>query len=242
VGFFSGAYVASDGSQYSALLKVTESGYASGMSQTYSGAAPLSEVAWVAGAINGVTTRVGSTGAAYTRNDGYQYSSVQFLTESGYAAGTSNRYTGANQVGSTAWIYDISHDAFAPLVFSIRLSDGYSSSSISQLSESGLAIGQYELFDGSGNDLGARAFAWTPSQGAFDLGSSVTGGLNANGWSSLNSADFANNLGEIFGTGTRLTNGGTAVYLIVPEPSTAALLGLGFLWAGGLRRRSRAVA
>jgi MYXO-CTERM domain-containing protein len=236
VGFSSAAYTATDGTQTSTLEKLTESGYAGGTSQTYSGPTVVADIAWVAGAISGATTRVGSSGTAYTRNDGYQYSAVQFLTESGYAAGTSNRYTGANQVGSTAWIYDTSHDAFTPLVFSIRASDGYASSDITQLSESGLAIGQYELFNGTGTDLGARAFAWTPGQGAFDLGSVVNGGLSATGWAALNSSDFANALEQIIGDGQRLSNGGSAVFLLVPEPS-AALLGLLGLLSIGLRRR-----
>lgn len=100
--------------------------------------------------------------------------------------------------------------------FSTR-SDGYTYSLARYLGEDGLILGTYTLFDAFENDLGARAFSFTVSDGLHDLGSLVEGGLTANGWDFLADAIRANNLGQILGYG-KLTSqsGGQMAYLLTP--------------------------
>ena len=50
---------------------------------------------------------LGLTDAEHTRStDGYQYSRIDRLAESGHAAGTSFRFSGAASTGISAWLYD----------------------------------------------------------------------------------------------------------------------------------------
>jgi hypothetical protein len=236
-GLFDGVHVRSDGYASSAPSLLTDSGYvAGGSSQFPAGAGNFAQgdSAWVYDPSDHSTTRVGLFDGPYVREeDGAGESSADFLTESGFVAGFSLRYgSGFTDLGQTAWVYDASTDAqSAAFLFSER-SDGYAYSSVSFLGEDGLALGSYTLFDAEDADLGSRAFAWTPEDGAVDLGSLVAGGLTAEGWSYLASAIRANGLDQILGQGRLLTGGDLAYLLVpVPEPGTgwlvaAALLGL----------------
>ena len=104
--------------------------------------------------------------------------------------------------------------------FSLSLStrsDGYAFSSARYLSEDGLILGDYTLFDAFDNNLGQRAFYFTIADGLHDLGSLVDGGLATNGWDSLASAIRTNGQGQILGHG-KLTSqsSGQMAYLLTP--------------------------
>jgi hypothetical protein len=144
--------------------------------------------------------------------------------------GQSSRYEGgAALLGQSAWIYRASDQSQDMILLSER-SDGYANSSIYSLGEDGLALGAYQLFAEDDTSLGYRAFAWTPDDGALDLGALVAGGLDAEGWHHLESAIRANGLAQIVGSGS-LQSGGTLAYLLVaiPEPGTGLLLSVGLL-------------
>lgn len=87
------------------LWSLTESGWLIGFSQR-SGAG---QVVWVANARTGLTARLGLWGTAeYTRgSDGYQFSGVLWLTDSGWAMGDSQRYNGSTTAGSAVWLADV---------------------------------------------------------------------------------------------------------------------------------------
>jgi hypothetical protein len=109
-------------------------------------------------------------------------------------------------------------------------------------------VGSYELYNGT-TDMGQHAFWWSLPSGFHDLGALVNGGLTANGWLTLSTADYTQNVDAngspiyIVGAGQLSTmSGGQMVYELTatPEPKwTLALCGL----AAGLgilvRRRSR---
>lgn len=227
VGLTSAEFTRADGWKFSATESLSEAGQITGYSKRYNGGSvDLGQAAWVATVVGG-TKRIGVTDARHTAADGTQFSEVSLTTESGYVAGWSNRYDAtAGQVGQTAWVFDINTSAVTDFVFSQRTSDGYAFSDVLTLLENGWVLGSYTLFDGTGTDLGLRAFAWNPQQGAFDLGSQVAGGLPAAGFAKLIAAGDGTLAGDIAGKGTPLSNAGEAVYLaqVVPEPSILALL------------------
>jgi hypothetical protein len=233
-------YTAPGGFQQHEAGAPTESGFVVGRSDRYSATAWLGPAAWLYDASDGTTTRIGLFDAAHTKSDGFQQSIAGLLVESGFAAGVSLRYGGASSLGQTAWIFDPTTDASHSILLSTR-SDGYAASSVSFLDEGRLALGSYSLYAPDDSYLGERAFAWTPEDGALDLGGLVAGGLDAAGWSHLASALRANGLGQIIGSG-RLTptdSWGFAYLLLpVPEPGAALLLvaSLGLAWRSRARR------
>ena len=235
---------------FSTKAKLTESGYVGGSVNTYVGGSIAGKAAWIAKASDHSTSRVGLFGAAgtlYKSTTGVQLSEVEYLTESGYAAGYSSRYLPGDIVdpgslGSTSWIYHIPTGLLTPIQISIR-PNNYSYTRILALYESGLALGTYELYSPAGLSLGDRAFAWTPAEGYYDLGVDLGATLGIDGWASLDNALYADIYGRIVGYGTRLSNSnpGDSAYLLatIPEPS-AALLGLIGAGLCGLSRRRRA--
>ena len=246
-------------SENSVPSKLTESGYIAGSTEGPISGSISGKAAWIARASDHTTTRVGLFGAAntlYQSQSGFQLSTIQFLTESGYAAGYSARFiqndnsaynalsATSGSAGVTSWIYHIPTGTFSPISLSIRVSDSYSNTQILALYETGLALGTYELFNSSGALVGDRAFAWLPTVGYYDLGTNVGATLGIEGWASLNSAEYADIYGRIVGFGTRLTNSnlGDSVFVLetIPEPN-AALLGLiGAGWCALARRRRAA--
>ena len=78
-----------------------------------------------------------------------------------------------------------------------------------------------------------HAFLWDSADGMVDLNPYVSG----SGWT-LTSATAINDLGHIVGWGTNPA-GKTHAFLLTPEPSSVALMGIG-LAALALRRRRKA--
>lgn len=110
--------------------------------------------------------------------------------------------------GITAWLYDSVTDQFSDSILSVGL-DGYASSSVSWLTQSGVLLGSYQLFSEDGADLGQRLFYFDTQYGLFDLAELVLRGRND--WDSLLSVVTATEQGQIIVTGT-LSNSNIPVY------------------------------
>jgi hypothetical protein len=171
VGLVDAAHTRSDGYQSSSAKFATESGYAAGTSVRYVGPAEGSS-AWLYEAGTAVTTRLGYFDAAHTKDDGYQVSQVQGLTDSGYAIGSSLRFDGATTGSSggaqSAWIYDAQAATTTRLGYSDGAhtrDDGYQFSSVSSVTESGYAIG-YSTRSGGTTELGRSAWLFDANAGA----------------------------------------------------------------------------
>lgn len=95
--------------QRSSVLFLSESGFVAGESERYAGNVTAGSAAWVADIATGTTYRVGFTGSGYTSTfRGIQESSVKGLSENGYAAGYSRRYSGSSSIGFAFWAANVS--------------------------------------------------------------------------------------------------------------------------------------
>lgn len=144
---------AGDHYQESKITGWTQSGFVRGTSTRYSGNNARDETPWVADSSTGRTFRPGLSGGGYTSSDGYESSSISFLTEAGLAGGQSTKAGGS---GSTAWVYDIRSG--------IRTTFDLSSGSLIQgITPQGIVYGTYRR----GN--GTRSFLWTEGLGTILL-------------------------------------------------------------------------
>ena len=224
IGLNDAEHTRSDGAKSSSASQLNEAGQVRGHSARYVGST-IGQSAWF---YDGATTiLIGLTGSEHSRNDGYKRNLDEQMNEQGHVLGYAERYNGGStSLGRDAWFYDPVLDQTFPLQLSVR-SDGYAFSSASYLGEDGLTLGYYTLFDALDNNLGYRAFYFTPDDGLHDLAALVAGGLGANGWDHLASTIRENGAGQILGHG-RLTSqsAGAMAYLltpIIPEPSSLTL-------------------
>lgn len=243
LGLFTGPeFTREDGYQLSIVGSVTESGYVRGVSARYDGSADMGQAPWAADVASGVTTRLGLfSDPEFTRADGYQFSAALEVTESGFIRGYSTRYDGATAVGRTSWIWQFESEQLYAINLSVRDSDGYAFSSITTLTEEGLAVGYYTLFAPDDTELGDRAFVWTSETGAVALEETISGGILQYGWEAFTNVTYSN--GQLILVGSALTGfDGEGVFAIelslVPEPGTYSLLiGALVLSLAILRRR-----
>jgi len=246
IGLYNPEHTSQEGKKWNVPYKINETGQVLGYANRYYGTSgsadqTLGRSVWLYGA--NTTTKIGLTGATYTRNDGYTYNFSDTLNDAGQVAGYAERYAGANSnLGQTVWFYDAATGMTYFNDFSARSSDGYAFSTAEYLGEDGLMLGYYELFDSGSSLLGNRAFAFTIEDGFFDLGQQVTGDLTSFNWESLAQTFSADLSGNIFGTGKLVGMNGQAVYLAsptsaVPVPAAVWLFGSGLLGLLGFAKR-----
>ncbi len=152
----------SDGFHWSYVTHLTDSGYVAGWSRRFgpgdtARARSRGFSTWLYDGSS--TTRVGLFDVDHTRSDGDQFSHISHLTDSGYAAGTSNQRTG----GRSAWFYDGSSATRIGDFDAVhtRSTDGYQDSDVTRLTESGYAAGYSSRFDGEVS-LGQTGWIYDP--------------------------------------------------------------------------------
>jgi len=252
VGLTSSAYqYASSGGtfQSSTPVQLNSAGQVIGTSNRYnSSGSALGQDSWL---YNGsATVQIGLTGGSYqytftgTGGGSYQSSTPIQVNSTGQVIGTSAIYnTSGGSLGQAGWFFN--GTSTVALSFSFRSSDNYTTTTPAILTNQGVVLGSYELYNGT-TDMGAHAFWWSQTAGFYDLGTLVTGGLTANGWLSLanvyGSTIPGTQGGNIFGTGELITmSGGQLVFELTPTPEPRWTLALSALAACllALARRSR---
>jgi hypothetical protein len=145
----------SDASRINAAGQVVGSSYYSNAGSVYYGDAP-----WLYS--GGVTTRLGFTSAAFTRDDGYRSSQAFYLNEAGYVTGRSQQYLGSTFIGDAMWLYD------GATTIQIGLTDAEHTGSNGRLggqpvalNEAGQVIGISSRFNGVDNSNGQSAWIYS---------------------------------------------------------------------------------
>jgi hypothetical protein len=246
---YSYASLPGDTFEQSTPTQINIAGQVVGTSNRYdSSRTNLGQDAWF---FNGSTTQgIGLTGPA---TDGSYVSSQPIqLNNFGQVIGTSARGASGRTIAfEDAWLFDSNTDSTFLLQFSVS-STGQSDTSPELLTDGGVVLGWYTLYDGAdieGND----AFYWSETEGFHDLGTLIDGGLTAQGWQYLADVYGSRIPGAagmtadgspqyILGDGQLIgQTGASSLFLLaanVPEPAVSAPLALGILLL--VRRRQPA--
>lgn len=169
IGLTGTQHFGTDGSLYNDIDSLNETGQVIGHNTKYSGSGYIGRAAWF---YNGSqSSEVGLRGTGYSRaSDGYQYVDAQFLTDSGWVAGQSNRYNGDIFLGLSAWVDDGSGASQVGYVDAQHTrDDGYQESSIEFINESGQIVGSSLSYTGGVADGISYWFYDTMDAQYFDL-------------------------------------------------------------------------
>jgi hypothetical protein len=206
---------------------------------------------------NGTTSQqIGLTGANYsyaTTGGTYENSNFTQLNNAGQAIGFSNRFdpTGTS-LGSDGWFFDEALDKTFLLQFSVDSANDYSFTDPEILTDSGIVLGDYVLYDGS-VDVGTDLFYWSEANGFKDLGALIGGDLSDQGWQELadtietSGLSPQDGLSPMYIDGDGLITGqtsGNSYFVLtaeVPEPTCLALIPFGALILKRYRRTRLAV-
>lgn len=165
-----------DGYRFSQVTSLTESGIAGGYAQRFNGTgAALGQSAWVH---NGTATvSVGLAEAEHTRFDGYRYSSLRAVNETGHAVGNAFRYSGTgSDLGTSAWLYDGTGTINIGLTDTAHTrDDGYQANQVTHLNAAGQAAGTAKRYvAGTTLAMGNSAWFYDPTLGeTFSLDLSI---------------------------------------------------------------------
>ena len=213
VGLTNAEHTREDGRRYSEALAISDGGQVAGLAERYgAGGTDLGQSIWV---YNGATTiNAGLAAGVHTRDtDGYRYSELVFMNGGGQAAGLSARYgAGDIDLGQDAWFFD--GNATQSLGSLSVSSTGYAWSAVQALTDDGLVLGTYRLYDES-DDYVDAVFGYSEAAGLFDLGLLVDETFAA--WDYLSTAISISDDGVIFGSGKATGVPGVMAYKLTPN-------------------------
>jgi environmental stress-induced protein Ves len=188
-----------DGYRYSAVNDIDEAGQVIGNSTRYNGSAFHGQSVWRYSA--GTTTDIGFTGSEHTRNDGYRYSTVRSINQSGQVIGDSNRYNFLSSHGQSAWLFSNGTTNEIGLTGSQHTETGGARfSTVRGLNEAGQVIGissRYDGLSGLGNSAWRYSGGTTSEIGLTGSQHTRTDGFRSSAVSRLNEA------GQVIGTSIR---------------------------------------
>ena len=183
---------------------INEAGQAIGVTFRYNGGSTdLGQSAWF---YNGSSTvKLGYTDSTHTRYDGYRYSSVFKMNESGQVIGTSKRFSFSPQnFGQTAWLYDSGSTIKLGITDSTHTRyDGYQFSQVNDLNEAGQVLGNSYSYPNPTKSWVQGETTWL-----YSNGSTKKIGLYGDGYTDIDGRNWnfgalVNESGQAFGTATR---------------------------------------
>lgn len=209
LGLVDAEHTRADGYLASQVGQANDSGQILGRSNRYSGSTYLGQDVWLYN--GGSLTPVGLIGAEHTSSGGLRNIQDGGMNQAGYVVGTSERFSGNNSMGHSAWLYN------GEVTINIGLTgieytrnDGYKESVIRSLNEAGKVLGTSFRFSG-GDSLGSVAWIYNGSSTSIiglvdNEHSRVDGYRNASfSFSSLP----LNGAGQVSGHSQRFNGGST---------------------------------
>ncbi len=153
------------------LVKSNAAGASVGHNELYVLTGPAGQSAWIDLDDGGGARRIGLLDAAHVDPaSGTHVSVVVALTESGWTAGTSNRYLDGRFKGESTWIRHPVTGATSRIgLFDAEHTSatGLQNSRIMQLYEDGSVLGVSSIFDGSLQNRGQTAWLYNPATAAL---------------------------------------------------------------------------
>jgi hypothetical protein len=215
IGLIDSEHTSFDGYRYSDVLE-NDNGFAIGFSNRYNRTALYrGQSLWSFNAATDITTRIGLVDAENTRADGYRYSVLQEMNDSGQALGFSNRYSGSLSIGQSLWFYDPSMLATTKIGLTDAehtRSDGFKNSSGTLINGSGRVVGQSDRFNQGTVNLGQSTWSFSPTSGVTTRIGLTTGPeyTRADGFQN-NLVDQFNLAGDVVGHTARYNGGANSL-------------------------------
>lgn len=161
IGLLDTEHTSGAGARRSVDQWLNDAGQVAGYSWRYNGqSSQHGQTAWLYNGTQTINLSLG--GAEHTRDDGYEWSEVEVLKDTGYVLGHSKRYSGSADNGQSVWLYNGSETVHIGLVDAEHTrGDGYKFSESRYThrvaTSSGFVIGESKRFDGN-TDMGQSAW------------------------------------------------------------------------------------
>lgn len=197
IGLINAEHTSSSGFRDNYAVRVTNSGFILGLASRYGGTSTYSgQSIWVSNGSS--TTKIGLTGASFTKSDGFQSNSYQDFNESGRAFGSAQRYNGSATIGQSVWYYNGSTTSEIGLLDTQHtMSNGTRQNEALQSFHGNHVLGTSYRYDTSGNWKGLSAWVSNGSS-TTQLGFTDAQYTRADGWKDSRPID-ANSSGFVVG-------------------------------------------
>lgn len=201
IGLINSEHTSSTGFRDNYAVRVSDSGFILGLASRYSGTSSYKgQSIWISNGTS--TTKIGLTGANFTKSDGFQSNSYQDFNESGKVFGSAQRYNGSAAIGQSVWYYNgTTTNEIGLLDTQHTMSNGTRQNEALQSFHGDQVIGTSFRYDSSGNWKGLSAWVSNGSS-TTQLGFTDAQYTRADGWKDSRPID-ANSSGSVVGYSNR---------------------------------------
>lgn len=218
LGFRGGIYTREDGYEFSGSRFISDN-LLLGTSDRFQLLNPRGSAVWIHNIQANSTTQIGFTDAEHTASDNTQYSYSQGITNGTSLVGYSNRYSGLNYLGTTAWTYSLGTNNITKIGLTDAehtATDGTRSNLGWQINSQGVVAGTADRYDAVGAAIGVSAWLYKPSSNTT-IEISVTGpAYLTSGGFRQSTVNYLTDSGLAFGSAIRYTGdnyNGTSLFV-----------------------------